>query len=44
MFEKQVKKLIIVTDDKNKPYANYLVALISAKDDKDGEIVGVEDG
>lgn len=44
MFEKQVKKLIIVTDEKNKPYANYLMALISAKDDKDGEVVGIEDG
>ena len=44
MFEKQVKKLIIVTDEKNKPYANYLLALISAKDDKEGEVVGVEDG
>ena len=44
MFEKQVKKLIIVTDEKNKPYANYLMALISAKDDKEGEIVGIADG
>ena len=44
MFEKQVKKLIIVTDEKNKPYANYLLALISAKDDKEGEVVGVADG
>lgn len=44
MFEKQVKKLIIVTDEKNKPYANYLIALISAKDDKEGEIVGIADG
>lgn len=44
MFEKQVKKLIIVTDEKNKPYANYLMALISAKDDKEGEVVGIADG
>lgn len=44
MFEKQVKKLIIVTDEKNKPYANYLMALISAKDDKEGEVIGVADG
>ncbi len=44
MFQKQAKKLIIVTDEKNKPYANYLMALVSAKDDKDGEVVGVEDG
>lgn len=44
MFQKQVKKLIIVTDEKSKPYANYLMALISAKDDKEGEVVGIEDG
>ena len=44
MFEKQVKKLIVVTDEKNKPYANYLIALISAKDDKEGEVVGIADG
>lgn len=44
MFEKPTKKLIIVTDEKNKPYANYLMALISAKDDKEGEVVGVADG
>ena len=44
MFEKTTKKLIIVTDEKNKPYANYLMALVSAKDDKEGEVVGVVDG
>lgn len=44
MFEKPTKKLIIVTDEKNKPYANYLMALVSAKDDKEGEVVGVADG
>lgn len=44
MFEKPTKKLIIVTDEKDKPYANYLMALISAKDDKAGEVVGVADG
>lgn len=44
MFEKQVKKLIIVTDEKNKPYANYMMALISAKDDKEDEVVGIADG
>lgn len=44
MFEKLTKKIIIVTDEKNKPYANYLMALISAKDDKEGEVVGVADG
>lgn len=44
MFEKPMKKLIIVTDEKSKPYANYLMALVSAKDDKDGEVVGIADG
>jgi len=44
MFEKPMKKLIIVTDEKNKPYANYLMALVSAKDDKEGEVVGIADG
>ena len=44
MFEKQIKKLIIVTDEKNKPYANYLMALISAKEDKEDEVVGIADG
>ncbi len=45
MFEaKEQKKLIIVCDDKTKEYANYLMALISASDDSDGRIIGIEDG
>ncbi len=39
-----MKKLIIVCDSKVEQYANYLRQLISANDDKDGEIVGVKDG
>lgn len=37
-------KLIIVCDEKTRVYANYLRQLISVCDDKDGEVVGVEDG
>ena len=44
MLGKQVTKLIIVCDDKTKNYANYLRQLISVNDDKDGEVVGIEDG
>lgn len=45
MFEaNKPRKLIIVCDDKTKPYANYLMALISAKDDKEDEVIGVRDG
>lgn len=45
MFENtNVKKLIIVSDEKTKPYANYLMALISANDDKEDEVVGIKDG
>lgn len=45
MFESnKVRKLIIVCDEKTKPYANYLMALISANDDKEDEVVGVKDG
>lgn len=39
-----MKKLIITCDSKVEQYANYLRQLISANDDKDGEIVGVKDG
>lgn len=39
-----MKKLIIVCDSNVEQYANYLRQLISANDDKDGEIVGVKDG
>lgn len=44
MMGKATKKLIIVCDEKTKEYANYLRQLISVNDDKDGEIVGIEDG
>ena len=37
------KNLVIVCDEKTEKYANYLRQLISTKDDKDGEIVGVAD-
>lgn len=36
--------LIIVCDDKNMVYANYLIQLIGQKDDAGDSIVGVEDG
>ena len=39
-----MKSIIVVCDDKTKEYANYLRQLISANDDKDGEIVGTKDG
>ena len=35
--------LIIVCDDKNMVYANYLIQLIGQKDDAGDSIVGVED-
>ena len=38
------KQLVLVCDEKSGPYANYLKQLIGSNDDKDGEIVGVEDG
>lgn len=41
---KAAKKLIIVCDEKTERYANYLRQLISTNDDKDGEVVGIEDG
>lgn len=44
MLGKSNTKLIIVCDDKTVEYANYLRQLISMNDDKDGEIVGTEDG
>lgn len=44
MMGKATKKLIIVCDEKTEPYANYLRQLISTNDDKDGEVVGIEDG
>ena len=36
--------LIIVCDDKTLKTANYLIQLISLKDDLDGNIVGIKDG
>lgn len=39
----RVKKVILVCDDSTKEYANYLLQLISSKDDKE-EIVGIKDG
>lgn len=44
MIGKNMKKLIIVCDDKTEKYANILRQLISANDDTDGEIRGIEDG
>lgn len=44
MINKATKKLIIVCDERTEEYANYLRQLISTKDDKDGAVVGVEDG
>lgn len=44
MIGKGVKKLIIVCDEKTEPYANYLRQLISVKNDKEEEIIGVPDG
>ncbi|MCR4717750.1 MAG: hypothetical protein K5656_11290 [Lachnospiraceae bacterium] len=43
-MSKVTKKLILVCDEKTEQYANFLRQLISTNDDKDGEIVGVEDG
>lgn len=40
----KTKKITIVCDEKTEVYANYLRQLISSNDDKDGEVVGVEDG
>lgn len=44
MLGKSITKLIIVCDDKTEEYANNLRQLVSMNDDKDGEIVGTEDG
>ena len=38
------KKIIIVCDEAEKQYATYLLQLISANDDKEGEQVGTKDG
>ena len=39
-----MKKLIIVCEEKLRKYADFLAQLISLSDDKDGEVVGIEDG
>lgn len=44
MLGKTTQKLIIVCDEKTESYANYLRQLISTNDDKDGQVIGVEDG
>lgn len=38
------KKVTIVSDEKTLEFANYIRQLISVNDDKDDEIIGVEDG
>lgn len=44
MFGNNMKKLIIVCDNKTEEYANLLRQLISSKDDTENEVVGIEDG
>ena len=44
MIGNNMKKLIIVCDDKTEKYANILRQLISSKDDTEDEVLGVEDG
>ena len=44
MFGNNMKKLIIVWDNKTEEYANLLRQLISSKDDTENEVVGIEDG
>lgn len=39
-----MRNVIIVTDDKNKKFADYLMQLISLKDDTEENTVGVKDG
>ena len=39
-----MKKLIIVCDNKTEKYGNYLLQLISSKDDTENDVVGIEDG
>jgi len=39
-----MKNLIIVCDEKHRKYGDFLAQLISLEDDKDGNLVGVEDG
>lgn len=44
MIGRTMHKLIIVCGDKDRKYGNYLRQLICTNDDKDGEVIGVEDG
>lgn len=44
MFGNNMKKLIIVCDNKIEKYGNYLLQLISSKDDTENDVVGIEDG
>ena len=44
MFGNNMKKLIIVCDNKTEEYANLLRQLISSKDDTENEVVCIEDG
>lgn len=44
MLGQQVKKLIIVTGEKETVYAELLSSLISLKDDKEDGVVGIKDG
>lgn len=42
--EKESKGVVIVYDRDTEEYAEYLYGLIGSKDDKNGDVVGVEDG
>ena len=42
--ENEMTKLIIVSTEKCRKYGTYLVQLISAKDDKENQVVGLKDG
>lgn len=44
MIGNNMKKLIIVCDDKTEKYANLLRQLISLKDDTEDEVLGIKDG
>lgn len=45
MFEnRDIKKLIVVCNEKTREYASYLVQLISANDDNGEKIIGTKDG
>lgn len=42
--EKESKGVVIVYDKDTEEYAEYLYGLIGSRDDKNGDVVGVEDG